>query len=330
MRYRGELMSDELARLALARPENYDATLFNDHERQQLLAQITSTQVHRTTCGLGQRTRRPRWTVNVMAITMAAIVAVVISVLLPTNGPGGPGRANAAELEHLAVIAGSGPTVEAGQYDFVSKVGMQDPGARGGIDRWVEQYWTAADGETWGDTNRAPAGEFCIHRFPPPADSAELEDPGTGFLATLPTAPEALAAYFQSHVEGSTSRDEAVFVAVSDILRTGRAIPALRAELFRVLEDTGHVYVTEDARDSRGRAEVRVDFIDEQQRHGEIQSLYFDPDTARVMDEVLSANGHTAFSSVTTRSAVVAKVPQLLLDCARNPHNHGAPGLPIQ
>lgn len=39
------------------------------------------------------------------------------------------------------------------------------------------------------------------------------------FLTSLPTEPDQLSAYLRARVSGSSSQDEAVFVAIGDVLR---------------------------------------------------------------------------------------------------------------
>ncbi|MDT4936082.1 MAG: hypothetical protein QOK11_3974, partial [Pseudonocardiales bacterium] len=89
--------------------------------------------------------------------------------------------------------------------------------------------------------------------------------------------PADLDSYLRAHVSGSTSKDEAVFTAVGDMLRGGLAPAHLRAAAIRVLEHTGHVTAT-SALDTLGRPAIQITFADAASRPGEDQALLFDPE----------------------------------------------------
>lgn len=143
------------------------------------------------------------------------------------------------------------------------------------------------------------------HRFQ--TGRNDLNDPSTSFLAGLPTDPAALGSYLRTHVHGSSSRDEAVFVAVRDMLYGGFAPPTLRTAVLRVLENTNHV-TAQGGDDPAGQPAVKVSFIDQNTRPGGVQTLYFDPDTARIVQESITAPGLTYLRTVTT-TGIVTSVP---------------------
>ncbi len=149
-------------------------------------------------------------------------------------------------------------------------------------------------------------------RFPRAAIRPTRPLPHT--LASLPTDTSALQHYLRTHVSGSTSRDEAVFVAVGDLLRTGIAPRALRAAAIRVLARTRHVALGTTRSDALGRPVIRFDFIDDKGRPDEIQSLLFDPKTAALVGEIDSnAAGKPWFTSTLVSSGVTANVPPQVL-----------------
>jgi hypothetical protein len=120
--------------------------------------------------------------------------------------------------------------------------------------------------------------------------------------------------YLRSHVSGSTSRDEAVFVAVGDMLRTGIVPPALRAAAIRVLERTPHVALGVTHTDALGRPVIRFDFVDTSKRANETQSLIFDPKTAALLGEIESyASGQPWFTSTLVSSGITSNVPPQVL-----------------
>jgi hypothetical protein len=119
--------------------------------------------------------------------------------------------------------------------------------------------------------------------------------PTAGFFRRLPTNVGELTTYLRTHVQGSSSRDEAVFVAVSDALRTsgGLAAPRLRAAMLGALSRTPGVLVHLNQRDYLGRPAIRADFVNQRIRAGEIHSLYFDPTTFALLEERQGHNGHS-------------------------------------
>jgi len=105
-----------------------------------------------------------------------------------------------------------------------------------------------------------------------------------------------------------------VFVAVGDMLRGGFAPPALRAAALRVLEGTGHV-TAQRGDDPAGRPAVQVSFVDQHARPGEVQTLYFDPGTSRIVQERMTGPGVTYLRTVTA-SGIVDAVPPAVLRLA--------------
>jgi len=120
-----------------------------------------------------------------------------------------------------------------------------------------------------------------------------LDEPTRAFFLSLPTDVAALNRYLRSHVGGSSSHDEAVFVVVGDLLRDYDALasPKLRAAMVAVLSRTPGVTLHEGDRDFLGRAAVRADFVDQRIRPNEVQSLYFDATTFRYLEERSGTNG---------------------------------------
>jgi hypothetical protein len=84
-----------------------------------------------------------------------------------------------------------------------------------------------------------------------------------------------------------------VFVLVGDLLRDydGLASPRLRAALVAVLSRTPGVTLHEGALDYLGRPAVRLDFVDQRIRPGEVSSLYFSSTSFRLLEERTGRNG---------------------------------------
>lgn len=245
------------------------------------------------------RISRRRSLITTAAIAAAVAAIVAVPLLLPSGTPGGPPSASA--LAALAATAADQAPLAPGQYLHVTTVSQQNGHVV------TREGWTAADGEVWRvDT---AAGTSTYYVFPPGGD--DFGYPSPAFLKSLPTEPAALQRYLEDHVHGSSSRDEALFVAVGDMLRGGFAPPALRAAALRVLERTPHVTAA-PGQDSMGRAATVVRFVDESIRPGEVQSLYFDPATAALVQEGLSVGDHS-YSGTVTASDVVSSVPAQVL-----------------
>ncbi len=228
-------------------------------------------------------------------IGAAATALLVIGLVLPSGLPGGSQNAGAA-VEQLAVAAGTTPadTVRPGQYRH-----LIDRENQGGSITVLES-WTSYDGHTWRhDTEHATSQYYA---FPP--GISNLNDPSPKFLASLPTDTTDLDTYMRAHVTGSTSVDEAVFVAVGDMLRGGFAPPALRAAAIRVLGRTGHISA-ETTQDSLGRAAVKITFTDRVRRPGGGQSLLFDPKTSALLEE----QEGPGFTATYTDEGTVNSVP---------------------
>jgi hypothetical protein len=123
--------------------------------------------------------------------------------------------------------------------------------------------------------------------------TGNFETPTKAFFATLPTDVDALETYLRSHVSGSSSLDEAVFVAVGDALRwdTDLASPRLKAAMLAVLSRTGGVVLHEGVQDYLGRPAIRADFVNQAIRPGTVESLFFDPHTFAMLEQSTLSNG---------------------------------------
>jgi hypothetical protein len=165
-------------------------------------------------------------------------------------------------------------------------------------DAMVNRNWVAADGKIV--SIRTGSQNVCFVFGGPQAGT--LEQPTRAFFAGLPTEVTALNTYLRGHVQGSSSRDQAVFVAVGDMLRPMDAFasPALRAAMVGVLSRTPGVTVHLGQRDYLGRPAIRADFVDQQIQPDEIESLYFDPSTFQVLEERSGRPGGLAASASAT------------------------------
>jgi hypothetical protein len=235
-----------------------------------------------------------------------------LGVVLPLTRPGWfVPPAAASPLSTVASVAATRPALTwlDGQFLHVHVESRQEtPAGEGGTPAVhslmvTDNYYTP-DGWTWS------------HRVD---QDGRVEDylfgPGSGWMrpgyaATMPTEPHALDLFLRARTVGSSSQDEAVFVAIGDMLKAEAATPELRAAAIRVLALNPHVHVT-NATDSEGRAALVVKFVDEAARAGETQVLYLDPTTGDALGEAreMSSDGTNYYRAVVTVREVVSALP---------------------
>ena len=275
----------------------------------------------------GRTTPRPQIAVArtrrriALAITLAgaAAAAVAVPALLPAGVPGGATPAAAAALHRLAAVAAATPADRVGPTQYrhlIVKERQDDPSVH---QTTTMESWTAPDGRVWRrDVTVFADGHQVVdvYDFAPGGD--QTADPSPSYLAGLPTTVDALRSYLRSHVSGSTSKDEAVFTAVGDMLRGGFAPPALRAAAVGVLARTGHVSLGTATHDAQGRPAQEFQFIDHTKRAGMVQSLFFAPATAAILEEREAAPAdHFEFTSLVLTDDAANAVPQQIRSGAK-------------
>jgi hypothetical protein len=259
------------------------------------------------------RRGRRRW-VAAAVVGAAAAAAVVLGVALPSGTPGSAPNAAAATLEKLAVRAATSPAdlVRPGQFRH-----QRDKEVQSGDQPHTTliEDWTSYDGTVWSKRIGFPvAGQTEYLKFSAADRGNDFSAPSPRFLADLPTDVSTLRDYIRSRVHGSASKDEAVFVAVGDMLRGGMASPQLRAAAIRVLERTPHITAS-SGKDSLSRPALVITFDDRHARANETEALLFDPNTSVLLEEQQRArNGGTfGFTSTYTGSRTVNAVPAEVL-----------------
>ncbi len=300
---------DPIMQFAALRPTEQDLDRAWPADRREAVLERVRQELHSptgetvTTATEAPARRVPRRRVVLAAVGVAAAVAALLTIplVVPSGGPGGP--PTAAALEQLAMTASAQPPLQPGQY-WHTVTTQTTNGHTTTMHRWA-----APDGHIWRfDT----AGSTVMYyNFPPGQLTGSLLNPSPAFLAGLPTDPAALNTYLRAHADGGTSRNEAVFFAVYDMLSGGLAPPALRAAALRVLERTDHI-TAQAGHDSTGRPAVVVTFVDQATRPDAMQRLYFAPDTARIIERTSSWPGNDYTGTVTT-SGIAATVPAEIL-----------------
>ena len=304
----------------LRRPPHWPAT-----ERAVVLEQVLSTDPapHRADVRLiSSRTPRSRRAALLAtAAALAAAACIAVPAVLPAGSPGSADRAAAVQaLHHLAHIAAVSPSDQLGPNQYLHLVDVEHRQALADQPAVQSRFedWIRADGQTWQRrTERSgsdPAQEQ-VWLLPP---GPRLIDgmPAPQYLDRLPTEPGALEAYVRAHSVGSTSADERVFVAVSDIVRRGLATSDLRSAAIDVLAHLGHVRLGDVTRDSLGNPVQSFEFVDPSGRPGEVQVLMFDTRTAQITEERDYFHGKLHFTRTVPVFEVVSSVPADIRDTA--------------
>ncbi|MFT3875069.1 MAG: hypothetical protein QM708_01365 [Propioniciclava sp.] len=244
--------------------------------------------------------RRRAWPLAVAASAAAGAMLVV-----PVTFPGWFG-ANAAadDLGRLAQSARAQTSLgwEDGQFLRVASV---DTITEASVTTWRGIYddYHTADGWTWSD--RVINGEVERYIFPP-AWGWHRPD----YAAAMPAEPHLLDAFLRLRAMGSTSQDEAVFIAIGDMLRAESAPVSVRVAAIGVLGLNPKV-TAEHSTDPEGRPALKVTFVDEATRPGMRQVLYLDP-TSGVLLAKESTTESSRYLSVVTRREVVEALPASL------------------
>lgn len=274
-----------------------------------------------------QKRSRRRRLVAASALAAAALVAAVVApTLLPNGAPGGASPAAAAALERLARVAANTPADIAGPGEFVHtvvrnhQVGVfldnpPNDKTRDIDDRY--ESWTASGGEFWRhDSSVAKAGDGTVlHRgkdtlfFPARSGAADrFGEASSPYGSPLPTDADELQTYLRAHVHGSNSKDEAMFLALGDVLRSTTAPAALRSAALTVLARVDHVTLGTSTEDSQGRRVQEFVFADDSIRAGVVQRFFVDPRTAQLIEE-RTTQPKLVNTTTTLVSDVVDSVP---------------------
>lgn len=159
---------------------------------------------------------------------------------------------------------------------------------------WVRDSWSAGPTvERW---------KFC------PGPAGDLTRPTPATIDQWPADAPALEALLRSEATGSTSEDEAVFVAIGDALALGYTPPAIRAAAIEVLG--GLPQVTTATRTANGVALLDVSFRDEVARPGVTATLTFDSSTSELVAESFAGEGRTTRPSTPSGASSRASRPR--------------------
>ena len=242
-----------------------------------------------------RRRRLSRLSVAASVAAVAAVTGAIVAVVTAGRSGRSPAPAGGAGPAFTPPEGLSNSALGAGHYSYRvnQQFELEADGTRkpNGQDDMIDRSWVSPNGDIISVRSGSQTG--CT-RFP--NGGASFEEPTEDFLASMPTDVNGLNTYLRAHVEGSSSHDEAVFVAVSDALRTadGLASPRLRAAMIAVLSRTPGVTLHYNQQDIRGRSALRLDFVNQRIRPNDVHSLYFDPTTYQMLEEREGSNGQPA------------------------------------
>lgn len=297
-------MPDLMQHLQAARPTDDELDRMWPSEQRDraldgILASDASQHPGRPGDGRGSR-RRTAWLAAAATIPAVALVPVVLD----------SGEAAAqADLEHLAqVAAGSGgPLIAEGTYLHVTTEAVQRNSRIFGDGRTLDTFreqWVRWDGKTWAIDSRPSAGWQEYFVFPRQAEPA-ANQPTPEFAASLPDEPEALRAYLEEHVSGSSSHEEALFDAVSDLVHSHFLPPETLSAALGALADVDGVSTEDVVVDGRPAVEITYShWLGLLGRH----SITVDRETAQVVSE-RSLDPGGSYELTTTLVEVVDDIP---------------------
>jgi hypothetical protein len=275
-------------------PELIDEIWTADRARQVFDRIDSATPVHRKT---GRR-----WALIGVAAALIVALGLSAQALLPVGTPGSPTLVQA--LDRLAQAVPAEASIPQGSYELtVTKdtnltETITNNGTTFATATSTRSTWMASDGWSWAHQSGDDPGYYIFSPIP-----------WRDNLASAPADPKLMAAYLRLRVSGSTSVDEAMFVAVADQLRDNPMSAATRAAAIRMLADVGGITVTENTKDPAGRAATKVGFVDQKRRPGEIQSIYLDPTNCHLLAEVQVVDGKVRSSRVYVERRIVATLP---------------------
>lgn len=241
------------------------------------------------------------------SLLIAGAAAAVIVVAVPAGLPGWVvAPATAAPLRAVAAGAAMQPQQQwaDGQFLHVRTTSVQDDVREGGS-RIVRNDWYAPDGWVWSHRagTRMDGQRFAEEYIFPPGCGWMRP----GYAATMPTDAHALDLFLRARAIGSTSQDEAVFVAIGDMLKQEAATPQVRAAAIGALALNTKITVA-DGSDPSGRKALIVTLVDEAARPKVKQSLYLDTATGYLLAN-RDSHESGSYTAVIDLRAIVDRLP---------------------
>lgn len=243
--------------------------------------------------------RRPRWGLVAAAIALVAAAGLFVQVLLPLGSPGSPQAA--AALDRLASAVPADVPIPDGAFELTVYQETGKVETENGFMAYHTERstWRAPDGWAWA---RQTGDDAAYHLFSPVPRNWDLN--------LVPADPTVMEAYLRARVMGSSSVEEALFVAVVDTLSFEPTPAATRSAAIRMLAGVPGVTVTEDATDPLGRPATEVRFVDEAHRPGVVKSIFLDPADTQLLAEVETVDGDLHYTCLYTERRIVDSLPR--------------------
>lgn len=289
-------MTDLMQRLRHARPTDAELDrMWPAHDRASVLGRVLAES------STSRPRRRAAW------LAAAAVTSALVVVPSVVGSGDAAAQADLRELA-MAAVSADGPVISEGAYLHVKTEAIQRNSSILGDGKTLDtnrEEWVRWDGTTWAIDSRPSAGWQEYHEFPRTKDP-HLNNPTPEFAASLPDEPAQLRAYLDEHVSGSSSHDEAIFVAVTDLASSHFLPPETLAAALEVLADVEGV----ETRDvtAFGRPAVEVTYSEFWGELAARDSVVLDVATARVIAKHQSdPGGH--YDLTTTLVETVDEIP---------------------
>lgn len=287
-------MTNLLYQLETARPTQADLDAF-----------LPADMLDRIRVDVARETTPPARPLHRRRRVLAAVAATVAGVALAPGLLGSDQSAAHADLTELAMAAATfdGPAITPGTFLHVKTEEVQRNSRLFGDGRTLDtnrEKWVRWDGVTWVIDTRPSAGwtEYMVF---PKNDWFTPER-----AAQLPDNASDLRAHLDSTVSGSNSHEEALYVAITDWVRSNLLPPKTLAAALEVLADVDGVE-TKDVT-VRGRDAVEVSYNLFWLDLISSESMVIDRETARTISEHNSDPGGT-YELETTLVEVVNEIP---------------------
>lgn len=257
------------------------------------------------------------------AILSGAAALLAATVVVSPALIGSESTSATAAIEPLVDIAENADPVVIPKGKFLHVVTVENPDGPprgryyeeslklGEYPRTLES-WMSSDGHLW-RRDSTTNGNVRLNDFGVQGGSFP-GSPSPKEATKLPDEPRALQSFLRDNVSGSNSRNEAVFVAIGELARSGLLPPKVRAASLEVIAALPEVTATKTT--VGGSQMVRVDFADDSIRKDEVFTLLFDATTADLVEDIQWLRGKVNFRSVITRREIVSAMPPGLAEPA--------------
>jgi hypothetical protein len=223
--------------------------------------------------------------------------------IVTTSRQSGSARSSAAGTANSSTADSSSPS-RGGAGEEKPTTGRTASGPADPTDSSTRESWIDPGGQIWARQRPGAESATEYYLFRP---GGYLNSPTPTQLRTLPAVGPSLFGFLDGHVHGSSSREEAVFSAISDIFRSYLPTAGLRAGLVDAAGLNPSTTVERTA-DPRGRDAVAITFTDRTVGSACTDTIFLDASTLELIAEV-SACGGNSYLATTDLPTVVGSLP---------------------